>query len=202
MRLVFIALLGMGVLFYLVFVPFFQKGYRQKINWLMVIVLSIVLVPTTYMEYKWQKIESFGTQIVQEFSANSQGNLKCQRFFNTIYDTQVATAGIVNYDEPNKAILKYEKCKDLEAYFINPLAPNFDQTIAFQVLLHEAAHVEGIRDEADAECKALVNHVDAASRYLGTMKNISTKNMEQYQLKVSPNMPRRYISDDNCASFK
>lgn len=201
MRLIVIGLLVVSLLYYFAWEPF-RRGYDRayKVNLFMVVVISLILVPTGYMEYTWHKTEVKGSEIVREVSGKPEGKLKCQRLFNTMWDTNIMNAGYVNYDEPNTAHVKFKQCLQLREYFADPKIPTFEQTVAFNVLLHEAGHVGGNLNESDTECKALAIHQQQATA-LGTYPDQAFLNLRMYIDRVTPNMPAKYHSEDGCGGL-
>lgn len=200
MRIAMIALLSAWLIYYLVFEPFKNRpGHRYRPNWLMVPIISMILIPTAFTEYQWQVMEKQGSRIVQTLSKKEESNLSCQRFFNTLWDTKVSVQGYVDYSKPDTATLKWKQCKTLQTYLSDPSAPTDEQTIAFQVLLHESMHVRGEQNEAATECAALQAHQDAAKK-LGSPESSVLINLRHYMRVVYPNMPPQYRDENSCGT--
>lgn len=193
----------MGLLYYIAWEPlknYARYGYTYKVNYLMVPLLLIAIVPTGVMEAQWQMMENKGSHIVQQVSGKKEASLKCQRLSNTFIDKYPLYAGYVEHKNPDKAIVKYRECKRLMKYFKHPQKPAMEQTTALNTLIHESVHVNGEFNESITECRAHYEHIKQATS-IGTPEEIVINNLATYIRDYYPRLPDQYRTDDGCNGY-
>ena len=120
-------------------------------------VVLALLVPALWTEIRWLRVQSAATTAVQQLTGNPVARVQCQRALDTFLWAG-ADLGRVEWDEPDRAWLTLETCQHLGSWYRSDHgAPTLDEAIAVHVLTHEAMHVDGDRNEATTECRALQN---------------------------------------------
>ena len=107
-----------------------------------------------------------------------------------------ADLGRVEWDEPHRAWLTLETCQHLGSWYRSDRAdPTLDEAIAVHVLTHEAMHVDGARDEATTECRALQRD-ERTVVLLGGSPQEGAALAERIATEVYPRMPEEYRSSE------
>lgn len=124
--------------------------------------------------------------------------VRCQSFGEAFVDPH-SELGYVPFDRDGKPMLqtliKRAQCKDLSAYLRSDRrGPSHDQVVAVHVLTHEAIHMQGVSDEAEAECLA-VQHNAQMAEALGAPPDAAFDLSVRYWQIVYPRMPANYRSD-------
>lgn len=200
MRIIVIVLLCIALAYYTIWEPlknYANYGRPYNVNYLMVPLLAVMLIPTGVSEIQWQMMQHKGSSIVQEVSGNKDGHLKCQRLSMSLFDRYPLYAGYVEHDKPNTAVVKYRECQDLKKYFKHPDNPTIYETISFNVLIHESIHVSGEFNESIAECRAHQNHTAQAIK-LGTPEKLALTNLANYITNYYPHLQKQYVSETGC----
>lgn len=198
MRVIIIGLLTLAILYYLIIYPI--RNDRTK-NWFMVIIIALILIPTSAFEIRYQILQSEGSSVVAKISNNPQGHLRCERLYETFFDA-TSNTGEVYWDNPTEATLKYTQCENLFAYITGDKTnPSLDKIIAVHVLTHESIHVSGDRVEATTECTAMQKDSQTA-QLLGATKAEGDQLSLTYYIKVYPNMASNYVSAECHAGGK
>ncbi len=94
------------------------------------------------------------------------------------------------------ALIKLQQCRELRAYlWSDRSSPTDEQVIAVHVLTHEAMHLAGLRNEAEAECAAVQRNA-ATARLLGAdPAEASTLSRRYWEIGYS-RMPPQYTSGE------
>jgi hypothetical protein len=120
-----------------------------------VAIVVALLLPAMWTELRWLRVQSAATTAVQQLTGNPEARAHCQRALATLLWAG-ADLGRVEWDQPERAWLTLETCQHLGSWYRSDhTAPTLDEAIAVHVLTHEAMHVDGQRNEATAECRAL-----------------------------------------------
>ncbi|MFZ0160445.1 MAG: hypothetical protein WAL50_15570 [Kineosporiaceae bacterium] len=94
------------------------------------------------------------------------------------------------------AVITYDTCQDLADWVRSDHSEaTEDQMIAVHVLTHEAMHMRGITNEAEAECAALQRDRQTGL-LLGANLNEAQALVRRYLLTVYPQMPDAYRSGE------
>ena len=204
MRLIVIGVLVAALLYLTVW----KLWKRDEINLVSVVLIAAILVPTTVMEFRWNTLQSVGSNVVAHVSGKPSGYLKCQRFSESFFDGS-ARLGHVKTDKPDEAFLTEQTCQNLFSWMMSAKdEPTLKQVIAVQVLLHESLHVSGDYVESSAECHAMQEYADVAVQ-LGASAEEARSMVDKYYSEVYTKMGEKYVSvecvngglfDDNPAS--
>lgn len=160
-----------------------------------VAVVLALLLPTLWTEVRWLRVQAAATTAVQQLAGNPDARVQCQRALGTMLWAG-ADLGRVEWDEPDRAWLTWETCQHLGSWYRSDRAdPTLDEAIAVHVLTHEAMHVEGARDEATTECRAL-QHDERTVVLLGGSVEQGAALAERIATEVYPRMPDEYRSSE------
>lgn len=124
-------------------------------------VTGMVLAGGCEAAHRWQERP---LEDVSAMLAGRSVEVTCQRASETFLDAS-AKHGFVPFDPDgatNQVWLSWDTCRDLRGYRGDPADPTLDQVIAVHVLTHEAMHVAGHLNEAEAECKAVQRNARTA----------------------------------------
>jgi hypothetical protein len=89
-------------------------------------------------------------------------------------------------------LIKSHVCGDLRAWLASSKAhPTLDQVVAVHVLTHEAMHMAGLKNEAEAECAAVQRDATTAV-LLGASPAEGAALARRYWVEVYPSMPDAY----------
>ena len=90
-------------------------------------------------------------------------------------------------------VIKFGPCGNLRAWLgSTKAAPSLDQVIAVHVVTHETMHMEGITNEAHAECAAMQRDALMATE-LGASPAEAQALARRYWTEVYPYMPGAYV---------
>ncbi len=170
-------------------------GHRHSVAVPLLLVPGLVL---GYFEYE-DRLAAQKMSAAASVLAGRPVHVNCQRIAGAMVDVN-ADLGEVGFDQEGQpddfTTLKYEACTNLRAWLgSDKVAPTLDQVIAVHVLAHESEHLAGVRNEAQAECIS-VQRTEEAARLLGATANQARKLALTYAIRVYPEMPDDYRSDD------
>lgn len=166
----------------------------ESINLFVVIPLLAALGLGGYWEASWWASEKTGSGLVVYASGVDGASLDCQRPEETLLDVRPFLSGFVNWDNPTVANLKYRECDALFSYLkSDKINPTSEQAYALEVLVHEAMHVSGIRNEAETECAAIARYVDVAVQS-GASQEVAERMLDDYLQNWWPRLPNSYKS--------
>lgn len=175
------------------------KGVREKeVSAVSVILILMLLVPVGFTELRWQVLQAKGTEVVKEVSQIRTAHLYCQRASEAFFDSHPARFGEVNYDKPEEAWVATGSCQAVFDYMLSPNKSNppLNQIIGIHVLVHEAGHIGGNKDEASTECSAMQKFTLAAVK-LGATPDEARSMVDRYYNEVYKlNADDRYTSPD------
>lgn len=158
-------------------------------------VVLALLLPALWTEIRWLHVQAAATTAVQQLTGNPAARVQCQRALGTMLWAG-ADLGRVEWDEPHRAWLTLETCQHLGSWYRSDRTdPTLDEAIAVHVLTHEAMHVDGARNEATAECRALQRD-ERTVTLLGGSPQEGAALAERIATEVYPRMPEEYRSDE------
>ena len=158
-------------------------------------VVLALLVPMLWTEIRWLHVQAAATTAVQKLTGNPAARVQCQRALATFLWAG-ADLGRVEWDEPDRAWLTLETCQHLGNWLRSGhSAPTLDEAVAVHVLTHEAMHVDGDRNEASTECRALQNDARAVVLLGGTAEQGSAL-AQRIATEVYPTMSDEYRSSE------
>lgn len=126
-------------------------------------------------------------------------HVECQSWAGAFLDANVES-GYVRFDaggQPDSSTtLKADICRSLTRYLRSPTGrPSEAEVVAVHILTHEAMHMEGIRNEAAADCAA-VQRDAATARMLGADAEAAAALVRRYWVEVYPRLGGDYRSAD------
>lgn len=150
---------------------------------------------TAVGEVRWQNSTTTYTQLARDMTGNPRVSIACDRL----------TGWLLTWSPPGRvpltrdgaltttAYLDWPTCHSLNTWTADATAPPDDETVAaLGVLVHEIAHLKGIRGEGDATCWALTHVIDAATR-LGAPPPVATS-IQARLLAATQTWPETYRS--------
>lgn len=125
--------------------------------------------------------------------------MHCQSFGEAFVDAG-AEQGYVAFGSDGaperETLIKRDQCDALAGYIgSDKRSPTSDEMVAVHVLTHEAIHMSGVMDEAEAECLAVQSDA-AMARALEAPANAARALARWYWNTVYPRMPPEYRSDE------
>lgn len=156
-------------------------------------VVTVLAFIAGYVEVAHHLRQQLATEALEVISDVDGIHADCERFTEELFNlTQYQ--GYVYYDGSNVVHLRRNICHDLWHYAHGGQAnPTEGQTIAVHVVTHEAMHINGVREEAVAECIAVqINHFVAEK--LGATPAQARELQRRYYLLYYPRQRDYYIS--------
>lgn len=191
--------LGLGAACLAVLVYRHLRGRRAPI----LIGLTVVLLLSgSWVEYRWRAQQGRYSVALRELLGRDDAYVHCERLSAALLDAS-GNEGSVTWTAdgslPRRADLTWSTCRNLakwERSGQKASAPR-SQIIAVHVLAHEAMHVSGVMDEAEAECRAMQYDARLAE-LLGADPDEAAALAERYWREVYPNARTDYRSP-GCA---
>lgn len=179
------------LLVWVIFSPILRLKKPPSVFWIAVTLIPLSILGFT--EYKWLSYQAEGTKLVQKISEKPASYLECQRLTSALVDAQLSKAGMVYWDNMDRAIVKYEGCK-LWAEFLDSDKRNLTdkQLWAVGTVIHEAYHVKGEMNEATTQCLTIKNFSNVLKNY-NVPENLIAGYQERY-LEASKRMPAEYLN--------
>ena len=139
---------------------------RARIIWISVsAILATACGVLVVSEVRWQNSTAAYTQLARDLTGNPSVSVSCDRL--TGWQLTWSPPGRVHHTGEGEltatAHLDWPTCRSLNTWTANPTTPPDQDTVAaLGVLVHEIAHLDGIRDETLATCWAIANISEAA----------------------------------------
>ncbi|MCJ7827195.1 MAG: hypothetical protein MUP36_03020 [Demequinaceae bacterium] len=158
-------------------------------------VLSIAALTAWYVEVAHHQRQQLATEALNVLSNVEGISADCGRYTEELLNLS-QYQGWVYYDGSNVAHLKRKVCHNLWDYAHGGQAnPSEDQILAVHVVGHEAMHINGVREEAVAECWAVqLNHFIAEE--LGATPEEARELQRRYYVEYYPRQRSNYISGE------
>lgn len=165
---------------------------------LWIALLAILLVLGSISEVRWRLMEHRYTTATATLLDRPDAHVVCERLSGAMFNVW-NRSGYVQYRQdgkkPSRADLTFDTCQDLRSWETHGKHANQrDQIIAVHVLTHEAMHVAGYYNEAQAECAAM-QHDSAMAQVLGASKTDADALAAYYFKYVYPHLRDDYLSD-------
>lgn len=156
-------------------------------------VLSVLAFIAGYFEVAHHQRQQLATEALEVLSDVPGIRANCERFTEELFNLS-QYQGYVYYDGSNVAHLRRKVCHDLWNYAHGGQAnPTEGQILAVHVVGHEAMHINGIREEAVAECLAVqLNHFIAEE--LGATPEEARELQRRYYEEFYPYQRSQYVS--------
>lgn len=173
------------------------KRYVLNAGWTVWPVL--VIVPSLLFsanEARWHSFESQLADAAQPVLAGRDAGFACERLLRNFWSSQ-GHVGHVWFDADgtpaHDAFLSSGTCARVKSWREHPGAASIDEIVAVHTVAHEAAHLAGQRDEAQAECTALTHDSEVMQR-LGATAVQAQADVVRYLEQVYPRLPDEYRS--------
>jgi hypothetical protein len=157
----------------------------------------LVIVPTllfTLNEWRWHRFESTLVRAAQPVLAGRDAGFACERLMRNFWSSQ-GHVGHVWFDADgtpaHDAFLSSGTCDKVKSWRDHPGAASVEEIVAVHTVAHEAAHLAGQRDEAQAECTALTHDAQVMER-LGATPDEAQAAVVRYLAQVYPRLPDEY----------
>lgn len=114
--------------------------------------------------FGWQRVqtERAATDVTRELIDDPGAYVVCEGLWASMFSTGMY-GGWVDYDQPNRSNLARETCGHLRSYLNSDKTdPSDDEIVAVHVVTHEAAHLQGVEIEQEAECWAVQHNEQTA----------------------------------------
>jgi len=156
-------------------------------------VLSLVTITAGYFELAHHQRQQLATEALGVLSNVDGVNANCERFSEELFNLS-QYQGYVYYDGSNVAHLRRTVCHDLWDYAHGGQAhPTRGQIVAVHIVAHETMHINDIRSESVAECRAVqLNHLVAEA--LGATLEEARELQRRYYVDYYPNQRSDYVS--------
>jgi hypothetical protein len=171
------------------------KRYLMNAGWTIWPVL--VIVPALLFsanEARWHSFESQLADAAQPVLAGRDSGFACERLMRNFWSSQ-GHVGHVWFDADGtparEAFLSSGTCDKVKSWREHPGAASVEEIVAVHTVVHEAAHLAGQRDEADAECTALAHDREVMQR-LGATATQAQSAVVRYLTEVYPRLPDDY----------
>lgn len=191
----FVVLVLLAWLAWTLFKPIWDGSKLRKFTTVF-LVLSLLILGG--LEARWLYGQQKGSEVVAAISGNEDGYLECQRFAKTFLDARGSSrAGEVEWRRPDRAMIRYQECRDLIGWVASPGDKEFNNDVGFAifVLTHEAVHVAGEQNESIAECTALQLAPEAMTM-LGVSEEEAQEYLSYYYENIYPNQKKQYVSEE------
>lgn len=171
------------------------KRYLMNAGWMIWPVL--VAVPALLFsanETRWHSFESQLAHAAQPVLAGRDSGFACERLMRNFWSSQ-GYVGHVWFDADGTpartAFLSSGTCDKVKSWREHPGAASIEEIVAVHTVTHEAAHLAGQRDEAQAECTAITHDVQVMQR-LGATTAQAQRDVVRYLTQVYPRLPDEY----------
>jgi len=156
-------------------------------------VLSVIALTAVYFEVAHHQRQELATEALDVLSDVEGAAANCERFSEELFNVS-QFQGYVYYDGSNVAHLRRTVCHNLWNYAHGGQAhPTEGQIIAVHIVAHETMHINGIRSESTAECRAVqLNHLIAEA--LGATPEQARDLQRRYYVDYYPNQRSDYVS--------
>ncbi len=167
------------------------RGFRTVVAG----VLSLLAFTAGYFEVAHHQRQQLATEALDVLSNVEVLSADCERFSEELFNLS-QYQGYVYYDGSHVAHLRRNVCHALWDYAHGGQAnPTEGQIRAVHVVGHEAMHINDIRTEAVAECRAVqLNHLIAEE--LGATPEEARELQQHYYVESYPRQRGEYISGE------
>jgi hypothetical protein len=191
-RIVLPMLVALGCLGWVVFA-------RRAGHWgVLPALLALIAGLAAANETRWHVFESRLAAAAAPVLADTDASFGCERLTHHFWSSRAHRGHVMfNADgtPADNAFLSMQTCADIKAFIADPQAADLQQVTSVHILAHEAAHLHGIRAEAEAECVAL--QADrAVMMNLGADGDTASAAVQRYLGEVYPRLPADYRSTD------
>jgi hypothetical protein len=156
-------------------------------------VLSVTAFTAWSFEVAHDQRQQLATEALGVLSNVKGVRADCERYTEELFNLS-QYQGYVYYDGSNVAHLKRNVCNDLWDYAHGGQAnPTEGQIVAVHIVAHEVQHINGIREEDVAECRAVQLNYLVAEK-LGATPEQARELQRRYFAELYPRQASDYIS--------
>jgi hypothetical protein len=156
-------------------------------------VLSITALVAWSVEVGHYQRQQLATEALGVLSNVKGVRADCERYTEELFNLS-QYQGYVYYDGSNVAHLQRNVCNDLWDYAHGGQAnPTEGQIVAVHIVAHEVQHINGIREEDVAECRAVQLNYLVAEK-LGATPEQARELQRRYFAELYPRQASDYIS--------
>jgi hypothetical protein len=161
--------------------------------------LVALLIAGGVVEVRHRQMESRYTAATKELLDRKDTYIVCERMSGAMLNVW-NRAGYVEWTQdgskPDRADLTWDTCRYLRGWERSGMtAADLDHVMAVHVLTHEAMHLNGHYNEADAECMAMQRDSEMA-QLLGATPEQADALAKVYWTTVYPRMRADYITSE------
>lgn len=145
-------------------------------------------------EARWHSFESHLAEAAQPVLGGRDAGFACERLMHNFWSSQ-GHVGHVWFDADgtpaHDAFLSSSTCARVKSWRDHPGSASVEEIVAVHTVAHEAAHLAGQRNEAEAECTALTHDREVMQR-LGATAAQAQADVVRYLAEVYPRLPDEY----------
>ncbi len=153
----------------------------------------LVLVPVAVVEVRAARFESRLAAAAAPV-AGPRGAFACERVLHGFWRSS-GRPGEVWFDADGRparpAWLSGTTCAAVRRELAHPSVADLRGIVALHTVVHEAAHLAGVREESSAECTALAHDLQVWRR-LGVPPDVAEAALARYRVEVRPRLPDEY----------
>lgn len=158
--------------------------------------VGLLISGSVEITHRWQehRYEQIATKL-----AGRDSDVTCQRFSAALINS-TGPVGFVPFDSEgatNQIKLKWDMCNRMLRYRFGFADDSLKMVHAVHILTHEAMHVAGHLNEAEAECAAVQRDMLTAEA-LGANTLEAKELAQRYWKQIYPHLPTAYMSPE-CA---
>ncbi len=160
------------------------------------VIVFVVMGLVAANEARWAAFEHRLAVAAAPVMAGRDAGFGCERLTRNFF-ASTGHVGHVYFDADgnpaDSAFLSMNTCAQLKNWIRHPDPANLDEVVAVHTLAHEGAHLGGLRNEAQAECRAL--GVDEQVMVnLGADRATAAAALARYKAEVYPRLPSEYTA--------
>ena len=158
--------------------------------------VAAVLLVTGVFEIQWRQTDARYTKVATALLHNNHRvAVHCERLGSALMSVS-QLEGYVPYESdgslPRTAQLMRDVCQNLGAWIrSNKSHPTMKEITALHVFVHETMHLDGIYNEAQAECESM-QRTEQAAELFGAPTGEGQRMAKAYLQAIYPNMPDDY----------
>ena len=158
--------------------------------------VGVVFLVTGVFEYQWRQTDARYAHVAEALLHNKHPvAVHCERLGSALMSVS-QLEGYVPYEEdgslPKKAQLMRDVCQDLGNWVRSDKKhTSMKEITALHVFVHETMHLDGIYNEAQAECESMQRTEEAAELF-GAPAGTGQRMAKAYAQAIYPNMPDNY----------
>jgi hypothetical protein len=162
--------------------------------------IAVVFIVTGVFEIQWRQTDARYSAVAEALLHNKHPvGVHCERLGAALMSVS-QLEGYVPYEQdgslPKKAQLMRDVCQDLGAWVRSDKKHiTSRQVVALHVFVHEVMHLDGITNEAQAECESM-QRTEQAAELFGAANGVGQRMAQAYLQVDYPQMPEGYRG--NC----